>query len=88
MGVAACTVSTLKQTLRCCTAVLHHRRNQLARKLGFIDYYDYKVTAAEGFGKKALFEILDGLELRTRPQVRATSRTHIYVCMLRLEVLC
>jgi hypothetical protein len=55
------------------------RRNQLARKLDFIDYYDYKVTAAEGFGKKALFEILDGLEQRTRPQVRV--ELHLYMCL-------
>lgn len=42
-------------------------RNQVARALGFIDYYDYKVTNAEGFGKIKLFEILDGLEKGTRP---------------------
>jgi len=42
-------------------------RNRLARKLGFIDYYDYTVTNAEGFGKEKLFEILDDLELSTRP---------------------
>ena len=41
-------------------------RNQMARLLGFVDFYDYKVTAAEGFGKDRLFEILDGLEGATR----------------------
>jgi oligoendopeptidase F len=43
------------------------RRNQLARVLGYEDYYDYTVTQAEGFGKKRLFEILDTLEEGTRP---------------------
>ena len=43
------------------------KRNQLAKQLGFVDYYDYKVTNAEGFGKEKLFEILDGLEEGTRP---------------------
>jgi hypothetical protein len=43
--------------------------------LGYADYYDYKVSAAEGFGKAKLFEILDGLEHRTRDQV-----PHLYVC--------
>mmetsp|Transcript_27964 Transcript_27964/g.82224 ORF Transcript_27964/g.82224 Transcript_27964/m.82224 type:complete len:689 (-) Transcript_27964:163-2229(-) len=42
-------------------------RNRMARELGFEDYYDYKVTQAEGFGKGALFEILDRLERDTRP---------------------
>ena len=42
-------------------------RNQLARLLGFVDYYDYTVTNAEGFSKDKLFEILDGLEEGTRP---------------------
>ena len=42
-------------------------RNQLAKKLGFEDYYDYTVTNAEGFGKAKLFEILDELEESTRP---------------------
>jgi hypothetical protein len=37
-------------------------RNAMARKLGFEDFYDYKVTQAEGFGKAALFEILDTLK--------------------------
>jgi hypothetical protein len=42
-------------------------RNKLAKSLGFEDYYDYKVTNAEGMSKKKLFEILDGLEAGTRP---------------------
>ena len=36
-------------------------RNAMARKLGYEDFYDLKVTQAEGFGKKKLFEILDTL---------------------------
>ena len=36
-------------------------RNSMAKKLGYEDFYDYKVTQAEGFGKKKLFEILDTL---------------------------
>lgn len=43
------------------------KRNQLARELGFEDYYDYTVTQAEGFDKKTLFNILDTLEQGTRP---------------------
>mmetsp|Transcript_29894 Transcript_29894/g.62093 ORF Transcript_29894/g.62093 Transcript_29894/m.62093 type:complete len:689 (+) Transcript_29894:84-2150(+) len=42
-------------------------RNKMAKKLGYLDFYDYKVTNAEGFGKVALFEILDTLEKGTRP---------------------
>eukprot|EP00193_Tetraselmis_chui_P018148 CAMPEP_0177782156 /NCGR_PEP_ID=MMETSP0491_2-20121128/18288_1 /TAXON_ID=63592 /ORGANISM="Tetraselmis chuii, Strain PLY429" /LENGTH=772 /DNA_ID=CAMNT_0019302379 /DNA_START=172 /DNA_END=2490 /DNA_ORIENTATION=- len=41
-------------------------RNQVARALGYQDYYDYKVTTTE-FGKGRLFEILGGLEEKTRP---------------------
>eukprot|EP00980_Cylindrotheca_fusiformis_P008885 scaffold1900_cov123-Cylindrotheca_fusiformis.AAC.11 len=41
-------------------------RNKLAKSLGFEDYYDYKVTNAEGMSKKKLFEIMDGLEEGTR----------------------
>merc|ERR1740130_676781 len=41
-------------------------RNSMAKALGYEDFYDYKVTQAEGFGKKALFEILDTLEAGTR----------------------
>lgn len=42
-------------------------RNKLAKMLEFEDYYDYTVQSAEGFSKKKLFEILDGLEKGTRP---------------------
>lgn len=42
-------------------------RNKLAKMLGFEDYYDYTVQNAEGFSKRKLFEILDGLEQGTRP---------------------
>jgi hypothetical protein len=42
-------------------------RNKLAKSLGFEDYYDYKVTNAEGMSKQTLFEVLDGLEEGTRP---------------------
>ena len=37
-------------------------RNKMAKALGYIDYYDYKVSQAEGFNKQRLFEILDTLE--------------------------
>jgi len=46
-------------------------RNKMAKSLGFIDYYDYKVSNAEGFGKAKLFEMLDGLEKGTRPTMVA-----------------
>uniref|UniRef100_A0A0G4GAJ1 Peptidase M3A/M3B catalytic domain-containing protein n=1 Tax=Chromera velia CCMP2878 TaxID=1169474 RepID=A0A0G4GAJ1_9ALVE len=42
-------------------------RNKLARLLGYEDYYDYKVTQAEGFSKKKLFVMMDDLEQQTRP---------------------
>jgi hypothetical protein len=42
-------------------------RTRMAKSLGFQDYYDYKVTNSEGFGKDKLFEILDTLEKGTRP---------------------
>eukprot|EP00040_Diaphanoeca_grandis_P017576 m.91899 g.91899 ORF g.91899 m.91899 type:complete len:649 (+) comp26507_c0_seq1:137-2083(+) len=42
------------------------KRNEMARALGFEDYYEYKVTNAEGFGKKRLFAMLDTLEQSTR----------------------
>ncbi|CAK0829101.1 unnamed protein product [Prorocentrum cordatum] len=41
----------------------------MARALGYIDFYDYKVTQAEGFGKARVFEILDTLEVGTRSQL-------------------
>jgi len=47
-------------------------RNKLAKALGFVDYYDYKVTNAEGMSKDKLFEILDGLEVGTRPIMEAS----------------
>ena len=46
-------------------------RNRMAKSPGYVDYYDYKVTQAEGFGKAALFEILDTLEKGTRPLMQA-----------------
>ena len=46
---------------------LVRKRNAMAKDLGFADYYDYKVTQAEGFGKDRLFEMLDELEAATRP---------------------
>ncbi|CAD7929045.1 unnamed protein product [Amoebophrya sp. A25] len=46
------------------------KRNELAKALGYEDFYDYKVTQAEGFGKKRLFEILDDLEAKTRPTMQ------------------
>jgi hypothetical protein len=45
-------------------------RNRFAKKLGFEDYYDYKVQWAEGFDKRALFRILDELEARTRARAQ------------------
>lgn len=42
-------------------------RNRMAKQLGYVDYYDYKVSNAEGFNKARLFEILDDLEKSTRP---------------------
>mmetsp|Transcript_26834 Transcript_26834/g.54380 ORF Transcript_26834/g.54380 Transcript_26834/m.54380 type:complete len:130 (-) Transcript_26834:187-576(-) len=50
-------------------------RNRLAHMLGYEDFYDYKVTQAEGFGKKRLFEVLDELAERTRRlQLKARER--------------
>jgi Angiotensin-converting enzyme len=49
-------------------------RNKLAKSLGFEDYYDYKVTNAEGMSKKKLFEILDGLEEDTRSIMDASCK--------------
>ena len=56
-------------------------RNQMARSLGYEDFYDYKVTQAEGFGKAALFQILDSLEQGTRPLMLAAP------ARLRIQVL-
>jgi Zn-dependent oligopeptidase len=49
------------------------KRNQMAKALGYLDFYDYKVTQAEGFGKLELFEMLDTLEEGTRPLVGKAS---------------
>lgn len=43
------------------------QRNALAKQLGFVDYYDMKVTQAEGFDKKTLFGMLEDLEKQTKP---------------------
>ena len=55
------------------TASSHHRpeRNRFAKTLGFEDFYDMKVTQAEGFSKKTCFEMLDGLERATAPLLDA-----------------
>ena len=42
-------------------------RNRLAKSLGKEDYYDYTIQNAEGFDKARLFEILDDLEVSSRP---------------------
>jgi len=42
------------------------KRNRMAKELGYVDFYDYKVVQAEGFDKARLFEILDTLERGTR----------------------
>jgi hypothetical protein len=41
-------------------------RNRLGRMLGYEDYYDFKVSRNEGFGKARLFSLLDELERDTR----------------------
>lgn len=46
-------------------------RNVLARSMGYEDFYDYKVTSSEGFSKRRLFEIMDGLEKQSRPIMEA-----------------
>ncbi|KAH8068937.1 peptidase [Aureococcus anophagefferens] len=43
--------------------------------LGYVDYYDYKVTQAEGFGKAQLFGMLDELERASRPIMEAARET-------------
>ncbi len=45
-------------------------RNRLGRMLGYEDYYDFKVSRNEGFGKKQLFELLGKLERDTREACR------------------
>ena len=52
-------------------ALIVKKRNALAKKLGYEDYYDMKVQQAEGFSKRRLFEIMDGLEEQTRPIMEA-----------------
>jgi Zn-dependent oligopeptidase len=42
------------------------KRNEFGRVLGYEDYYDYKVSRNEGFGKRRLFELLGDLERNTR----------------------
>jgi hypothetical protein len=49
-------------------------RNRFARRLGFSDFYDYKVWWAEGFDKATLFGFLDDLEKRTREKASAELR--------------
>ena len=51
-------------------------RNQFAKMQGYEDFYDYKVTQSEGFGKATLFGMLDDLEERTRP-VLEVARTRL-----------
>jgi len=46
-------------------------RNQMAKKLGYECFYDYKVTQAEGFNKKTLFAMMDDLESKTQPIMAA-----------------
>ncbi len=43
-----------------------HQDSLSPSQQGFEDFYDYKVSAAEGFNKKRLFEILDTLEEASR----------------------
>ncbi|HEY2369277.1 MAG TPA: hypothetical protein VGH87_22925, partial [Polyangiaceae bacterium] len=50
-------------------------RNAVGRMLGYEDYYDYKVSRNEGFGKKRLFEMLDELEQRTREPAKRALET-------------
>src|SRR5262249_54035433 len=45
-------------------------RNRFARRLGYEDFYDYKVQWAEGFDKAVLFRLLDDLEERTRARAQ------------------
>jgi oligoendopeptidase F len=51
-------------------------RNRMAKKLGYVDFYDYKVQQAEGFDKKRLFEILDTLEAGTK-ELLASARARL-----------
>eukprot|EP00292_Cryptomonas_paramecium_P033769 CAMPEP_0113690894 /NCGR_PEP_ID=MMETSP0038_2-20120614/18078_1 /TAXON_ID=2898 /ORGANISM="Cryptomonas paramecium" /LENGTH=663 /DNA_ID=CAMNT_0000612337 /DNA_START=93 /DNA_END=2080 /DNA_ORIENTATION=- /assembly_acc=CAM_ASM_000170 len=51
-------------------------RNRMAKALGYEDFYDYKVTQAEGFGKARLFAILGTLEQGTR-SINAKAREQL-----------
>jgi len=42
-------------------------RNIFAKSLGYECFYDMKVSQAEGFNKRTLFNILEDLESKTRP---------------------
>ena len=43
-------------------------RNKFAKSMGYVDFYDYKCTMAEGFSKATLFgDFLGPLEERSRP---------------------
>lgn len=42
------------------------KRNELARSLGFRDYFDYKIRKNEQMSPEELFAILDDFEVRTR----------------------
>jgi len=47
-------------------------RNRLAKEIGYEDYYDYKVSQAEGFSKATLFgDFMGPLEERSRPLMQA-----------------
>lgn len=50
-------------------------RNIFAKSQGYECFYDMKVSQAEGFNKRTLFGILDGLEERTRPIMAAALAT-------------
>ncbi|MFN8177127.1 MAG: M3 family metallopeptidase [bacterium] len=50
-------------------------RNRFARRLGYEDFYDYKVQWAEGFDKATLFRLLDDLESRTRARAQEEAST-------------
>jgi len=51
-------------------------RNRLAKEIGYEDYYDYKVTQAEGFSKATLFgDFMGPLEERSRPLMKAARRS-------------
>jgi oligoendopeptidase F len=41
-------------------------RNEFAKCLGYVDYYDMKVNQAEGFGKDELFRILETLKSKSK----------------------